>query len=110
MINSATFRIIGRIGSVNTLDKVTHLSIASDRRMKDHDGSWITGTDWNSVTVLSGKLRKRLEDETISRHGNLIIVEGTIQSSSYMKDDEKMYSTSLVVQDFDVLGFAKKPE
>jgi hypothetical protein len=34
MINLTQFRIIGRIGSITTLDKVTHISIASDRRTK----------------------------------------------------------------------------
>ena len=110
MITNAQFRIIGRIGSINTLDKVTHISIASDRRTKDQDGKWITSANWNSVTVLSAKLRKRLQDNTASRHGNLVAVEGSIQSSAYEKDGEKHYSTSLVVQDFEVLSFAKPSE
>lgn len=108
MINTAQFRIIGRIGSVNTLNKVTHLSIASERRAKDEDGNWTTLTNWNSVTVISAKIRKRLQDQNISRHGNLVVIEGSIQSNAYMKDNEKAYSISLIAQDFDVLSFAKK--
>ena len=107
MINTANFSIIGRIDSINTLDKVTHLSIASDRRTKDKDGNWSTQANWNSVTVLSNKMRKRLADPKVSRHGNLVAIEGTIQSSAYEKDGEKLYSTSLVAQDFEVLTFAK---
>lgn len=107
MINTAQFRIIGRIGSINTLDNVTHLSIASDRRMKEADGSWKTQANWNSVTVLSAKLRKRFTDPTVARHGNLLAIEGSIQSNTYEKDGEKVYSTSLIVQDFEVLSFAK---
>lgn len=107
MINTAEFRIIGRIGSVNTLEKVTHLSIASDRRAKDDDGNWTTHANWNSVTILSAKLRKRLKDPKVSRHGNLVAIEGSIQSSAFMKDGEKVYTTSLVAQDFEILSFAK---
>ena len=35
MINNAKFRIIGRIGSITATDKVTHISIALDRQVKD---------------------------------------------------------------------------
>jgi len=110
MINTANFRIIGRIGSINTLDKVNHISIASDRRTKDQSGKWTTAVNWNSVTVLSTKLRKLIEDDTVSRHGNLVAVEGSIQSNAYEKDGEKHYSTSLIVQDFEILSFAKPSE
>jgi len=110
MINTANFRIIGRIGSINTLDKVTHISIASDRRTKDPEGKWSTQANWNSVTVFSNKLRKRLDDPNVFRHGNLIAIEGSIQSNAYDKDGEKQYSTSLVAQDFDVLSFAKQTD
>lgn len=75
MFNNTQFRIIGRIGSVNTLDKVTHISIASDRRTKDANGEWITETSWNSVTFFSRSLRKRLDNATTIRHGNLIAVD-----------------------------------
>lgn len=110
MINTAQFRIIGRIGSINTLDNVTHISIASDRRAKDNKGNWTTQANWNSVTVLAEKLRNRFTDPNVSRHGNLIAIEGSIQSNSYDKDGEKNYSTSLVAHDFEVLSFAKKDD
>lgn len=110
MINAAQFRIIGRIGSIRTSDKVTHLSIASDRRSKDAEGNWSTLTSWNDVTILSPKMRKRLKDENISRHGNLVFLEGSIQSNAYEKDGEKVYDVSLIAKEFDVLSFAKASE
>lgn len=110
MINTAQFRIIGRIGSVRTLDKVTHLSIASDRRAKDENGNWTTHTNWNDVTILSPKMRKRLQEESVCRHGNLVIIEGSIQSNAYEKDGKKIYDVSLVAQDFDILSFAKQSD
>ncbi|WP_051645241.1 single-stranded DNA-binding protein [Labrenzia sp. DG1229] len=106
MINNAAFRIIGRIGNINAKDKVTHISVASDRQVKEGD-SWTTKTDWNTVTLLSEAMRKRLANAKVGKKGNLVIFEGTIQSNSYEKDGEKVYSTSLIAQDFDVLSFAK---
>ena len=110
MFNNTNFRIIGRIGSVNTLDKVVHVSIASDRRTKNAQGEWITETSWNSVTVFSNSIRKRLEHPSTVRHGNLIAVDGTIQSSSYENDGQKRYQTTLVAEEFEVLHFAKAVE
>lgn len=106
MINNAAFRIIGRIGNVNAKEKVTHISVASDRQVKEGD-SWTTKTDWNTVTLLSESLRKRLGNAKVGKKGNLVIFEGTIQTNSYDKDGEKVYATSLIAQDFDVLSFAK---
>ena len=39
-----------------------------------------------------------------------MIFEGTIQTNAYEKDGSKLYQTALVVQDFDVLSFAKDSE
>ena len=106
MITNAQFRIIGRIGNINAKDKVTHISVASDRQVKDGD-TWTTKTDWNTVTVLSEALRKRLANAKVGKKGNLMIFEGAIQTNAYEKDGEKVYSTSLIAQDVDVLSFAK---
>lgn len=108
MINKAQFKIIGRIGSVRTFDKATILSIATDRRTKEQNGRWTSHTNWNDVTVLSPKLRNRLKEENVSRHGNLVIIEGSIQSNAYGKDGRKVYDVSLVTQAFDVLSFARQ--
>ena len=106
MITNTQFRIIGRIGNINVKDKVTHISVASDRQVKDGD-TWTTKTDWNTVTVLSEALRKRLANAKVGKKGNLMIFEGAIQTNAYEKDGEKVYSTSLIAQDVDVLSFAK---
>ena len=109
MINNAQFRIIGRIGNINANGKVTHISVASDRQVKEGD-NWTTKTDWNTVTIFSEALRKRLANEKVGKKGNQIIIEGSIQSNSYEKDGAKVYKTNLIVQDLDVLSFAKDGE
>ena len=78
----------------------------SDRQVKDGD-TWTTRTDWNTVAVLSEALRKRLANAKVGKKGNLMIFEGAIQTNAYEKDGEKIYSTSLIAQDVDVLSFAK---
>lgn len=106
MINNATFQIIGRIGKVNAGDKVTRISVASDRQVKEGD-NWTNKTNWNDVTIFNEALRKRLANEKVGKKGNLVIFQGTIQSNSYEKDGKTVYQTNLVAQDFNVLSFAK---
>ncbi len=110
MINSAQFRIIGRIGKVTKLDKVTHISVASDRKVKDDEGKWKTETNWNTVTTFSDQMRKRLANSKVGKKGNQIIAEGSIQSNSYEKDGATIYKTNLIVHDFEVLSFVKDSE
>jgi len=107
MINNATFQIIGRIGSINAQEKVTHISVASDRQVKGDDGKWTSTTGWNTVTVFSEPLRKRFANAKVGKKGNQLILQGSIQSNSYEKNGEKVYTTNLVAQDFDVLSFAR---
>ena len=107
MITNASFQIIGRIGNINAQDKVTHISVASYRQVKGGDGNWDTKADWNTVTIFSEALCKRLANAKVGKKGNLVIFQGSIQSNSYEKDGEKVYRTNLVAQDFDVLSFAQ---
>lgn len=74
MINNTQFSIIGSINS-----KGTHVSVASDRQVKEDD-KWTTKTDWNTVTVFSEAMRKRLDPKKAGKKGNLVIFEGSIQS------------------------------
>lgn len=110
MINNATFQIIGRIGNINAQDKVTHISVASDRQVKGEDGKWSTEANWNSVTIFNEALRKRLANAKVGKKGNQVIFQGSIQTNTYEKNGEKIYKTNLVAQDFDVLSFAKDAE
>jgi len=109
MITHAKFTIIGRIGNTNQRDNVTYISVASDRQAKVGD-EWTTETDWNTVTVLSQSLRKRLANPKVGKKGNLVIFEGNIQTRSFERDGTKIYQPSLIVQDFDILGFARDAE
>ncbi len=107
MINTAQFRIIGRIGSITRLEKLTRISIASDRNLKDNEGNWSTETNWNSIAVFSEAIRKRLSNDQIAKQGNQLIIEGTIQSSSYEKGGSQVYSVDLIAQEMEILSFAK---
>ena len=65
---------------------------------------------WKNLenTLFNDRLRKRLANPKVGRKGNLVILEDTIQSSSYEKDGATVYKTDLIGQDLDVLSFAKE--
>ena len=109
MINLAQFRITGRIGQVRDTGKVAYVSIATDSQVRDEAGNWNKHTDWNTVTLFSDSLRKRLANGA-GRVGNLIAIEGRIRSGSYDKDGETLYRTDLIGTDMEVLHFARKEE
>ncbi|KPB00684.1 single-stranded DNA-binding protein [Ahrensia marina] len=105
MIDNATFQIIGRIGNINTSDKVTRISLATDRPVKGEQDNWTTKTNWLSVTVFNEALRKRLKNSKVGKKGNKLIVQGSLQENNYEKNGETIYTTNLVAQDFDVIAF-----
>ena len=109
MINNATFQIIGRIGKINALENVTHISLGSDRSLKK-DGAWVTQADWNEVTLFNAGLRNRFANEKIGKVGNKMIFQGSIQPNVFERDGEKHYKTTLAAHDFDVMSFAKDKE
>lgn len=110
MIDNATFQVIGRIGNINASDKVTRISVATDRPSKDDNGKWDTKTNWLSVTVFNEALRKRLSNSKVGKKGNKIIVQGSLQENKYEKNGETIYTTNLVAQDLDVLAFTQDSE
>lgn len=109
MINNATFQIIGRIGKINALENVTHISVGSDRRVQEN-GTWVTKTDWNEVTLFSASDRKNFANPNIGKVGNLMIFQGSIQPNVYERNGDKLYKTTLAAFDFQVLSFAKDKE
>ena len=88
---------------------MAYVSVATDSQVRDEAGNWNKQTDWNTVTMFSDSLRKRLANGA-GRTGNLIVVEGRIRSGSYDKDGETLYRTDLIATDMEVLHFARKEE
>src|SRR3546814_3391662 len=90
MQNIAEFRIIGRVGSVDTTDKVTHVSVAANYNRKDGD-EWKTDTHWNRVTFFR-QLAERAAD---LGKGDLVHITGRVRQNSYESNGETRYSVDL---------------
>lgn len=66
------------------------MTVATDDNYKDRDGNWQKKTEWVSVvafnkTYITGKYHK----------GDMVLVEGKLQTRSYEKNGEKRYVTEV---------------
>ena len=98
MQNIAEFRIIGRVGSVDTTDKVTHVSVAANYNRKDGD-EWKTDTHWNRVTFFR-QLAERAADLGT---GDLVHITGRVRQNSYESNGETRYSVDLIAEGLGIL-------
>ena len=98
MQNIAEFRIIGRVGSVDTTDKVTHVSVAANYNRKDGD-EWKTDTHWNRVAFFR-QLAERAAD---LGKGDLVHITGRVRQNSYESNGETRYSVDLIAEGLGIL-------
>ncbi len=97
MFDIARFQIIGRVGKVKTFDKVVRVSIATNASYKE-SGEWVDRTHWNEVAIFDRGTRGWVSEKV--QPGDVVRVEGTLRQSSYERDGETVYTTDLVVEDF----------
>lgn len=93
--------IIGNVGTIKDGEKALKLSVATTESWKDKTGEKKSATEWHNVTVF-GPSAKALA--TFIKKGQKVAVEGRIQTSSYEKDGQKMYSTSIIASNVQVLS------
>jgi single-strand DNA-binding protein len=103
--NIAEFRIIGRIGKIAELDKVTKVSVASNYNRQDN-GEWLTDTHWNEVTLF-GRL---IERAAKSEKGDLVHIVGRVRQNSYDAPEGKRYTVELIADGFATLSKANDAE
>lgn len=97
--NIAEFRIIGRIGKIRPLEKVTYVSVASNYNRRDGD-DWKTDTHWNSV-VCFPKIAAQVEN---AEEGDLVHITGRTRENSHSGDAGIVYKTELIADSFSILA------
>ena len=101
MINKAKFELIGNVSKTKEVGTTLRVTIASNYPYKDKSGDWQDDTHWNEVTVFAGK-----QQDWVKRNiakGMLVYVEGRLKQTSYEKDGEKVYGTTLAAETFSSL-------
>lgn len=97
-------QLIGRIGQKPTLQtvkgdyKVAKITLATNERVKDKEGTWKDNTQWHNVVVW-GKNAELLVK--IADKGYEIAVEGKLVNRNYeSKSGEKHYVTEVELLEF----------
>jgi single-strand DNA-binding protein len=92
-INSV--QILGYVGEVIHLQKVTKIDVTTNRYWKDESGENQTTMDWRTLTVP--------DENTIEFAGadvakdDLIYAEARVANSTYEREGQKICSTDLVI-------------
>lgn len=99
------FTVLGRMTkNVEVIEKdgkkYTHLSIAKNEKVGDKEK-----TNFYTLTVF-GKLAETLEKWT--EKGCRVLVSGRVDNNEYEKDGKKISTNSFVVEDLEIVDFAKK--
>ncbi len=92
MKNIAEFRLIGNVGSIDTRDNVTFLSVAANYGRKV-DGEWQDDTHWNRITVFK-KLKEKADE--LSK-GDLVHVQGRVRQTSFDDNGQTRYGVDMIV-------------
>lgn len=100
-------QLIGRLGkdpecrNTGSGSLVANISLATDERRKQPDGSYASQTEWHRVTCF-GRNAEVARDYL--RKGSLIYVEGKIHYDSYEnKEGVKVYTTDIFCDRFQML-------
>lgn len=96
MFDTASFHIIGRVGSIKAFDNLTRLSIAANASYKDKDGKWVDRTHWNEVVIFNEATRAYVAGKFAK--GDYVRAEGTLRQNSYERNGEKVFTTELIIE------------
>lgn len=82
-------------------DAVLRLRMAMTERYLDRSKAWQERTEWANVTVW-GKRGEALS--RILTKGSTVFVEGSLRTSSYEKDGQKVWKTEIVAKEIVLVG------
>lgn len=107
--------LIGRVGQPPEIrvmqgsgKSMAKLSLATSKRWRNKEGEKQEKTTWHNLICFQEGLAKVIE--TYVNKGDLIAVQGEIETRSYEKDGEKKYVTEIIISDLEMLGGSGKQE
>lgn len=102
MINKVS--LLGRLGAdpesrrLTSGDPVVNLRLATSEKWKTKDGERVEKTEWHSVVIWNEHLAE-IAAKYLHK-GDLVYVEGQLQTRKWEKDGVDRYSTEVVLQKF----------
>lgn len=104
--------LVGRLGNTPEVKnfengKVVNFSLATNGNYKDKTGKLVEKTDWHKV-VANGKLAEIAEKYL--KKGDLISLQGKLQTREYEKEGHKFYITEVILNKLEMLTPKAKEE
>lgn len=105
--------LIGNLGTDVTLNyssnarAVANFRMATNEKYKDKSGVTQTRTEWHRITVW-GALAENCAKYLVK--GRQVCVEGALRTSTYEKEGEKRYSTSIEARTVKFLSGGKRTD
>lgn len=93
--------VLGHVGNIIPLKGVLKVNVATNREWQV-DGEKKSATDWVQVTVLEKKQAEWIEEHV--GEGDLVYVESRVSNSSYERGGEKVYTTDVIAQLFNLVS------
>jgi single-strand DNA-binding protein len=96
-------QLIGRLGrdpeirTTNGGKSVANFSIATDETYKDAQGEKQKKTEWHNIVVWGNSVENFIRPYI--HMGDLVYIEGKLQTRSWEKDGEKKYTTEINATD-----------
>lgn len=107
MANLNEVKLIGRLGRepevryMTTGDAVANFTVATSETYKDKIGEKKESTEWHRCVAFR---QPATFIEQYAKKGDLVFVEGKLQTREYDKNGEKHYTTEIVVGNFQLLN------
>jgi single-strand DNA-binding protein len=105
MSTIAEFKIIGRVGAIKDVGTTVRVSIASNYSHKNSRGEWVDCVKWNEVTIFN-EAAQGFVKRNLSK-GDLVYAAGTLGQTSYERNGERVYGTTLACEQIERLAKAE---
>jgi single-strand DNA-binding protein len=99
--------LIGRLGKdpevrkINPTTTVCNFPLATNESYKNQDGTYTEQTEWHNIVMWRGVAERA---ERILKKGSSVFIEGKLRTRSWEdKDNNKRYTTEIVVENFQLL-------
>ena len=93
--------IIGHVASLKAFDKVTRVTVATDRDWTDAEGKKHSRTSYVPLSIFD-----RNQAKFVSEHvgeGDLVYTEARVEEGSFGEGDEKTYVVNIIAEEFTLL-------
>ncbi|WP_018079359.1 single-stranded DNA-binding protein [Thiobacillus denitrificans] len=107
MANLNEVKLIGRLGRdpevryMPSGDALANITVATSETYKDKSGEKKESTEWHRCVAFR---QPATFIEQYAKKGDLVFVEGKLQTREYDKNGEKHYTTEIVVGNFQLLN------